>query len=941
NDRERIEHAQTIKERIKELREKLGIDFPIYFFFTKCDLIAGFNDFFDGFSKKEREQAWGFTFPLDSGDERNAYSRFSNEYEQLLQRLNSRVLSRMQAEKDVSKRARILAFPQELAALKPIANDFIKNVFQASRLDKAVMLRGIYMTSGTQQGTPIDRVLGSLASTFGLDQQQVPSLSGQGRSYFIHDVLSNVIFREAGLGDTKKSYQVQLSMMNKAAYAASLLVVVVAAIGWTSSFSDSEQRVADVQQYVEKYIRETRGVDTTKAMPADILPAVNALSSALELLEEDRERWFAQGGLDQSGKLGESLESAYGRVLKTLYQPSLILFLEQQLVNEANNSEQLFAALKTYLMLTDTSKLDRKTVESWLASIWPLYLAGDPTNQARLNLHTTNLLSGDYQAMLPKPSYISHARERLNSVPLAERVYARLRDNSDASKYDLKTKDWLKTASGKSFQFREGIENIPRIPGFFSHNGFHKVFLKENTLVSQSTAEEGWVLGMTETAELNEQELKDLRNNVQKLYLHDYEEVWRNLLNSLDVVKFDSIDHAVDVLDEFSSPTSPLKTLLTAVETNVSLTRLPRVETKVAALGKAADALQAVADSASKRNPDAPWRVVDENFKPIAKLADGGAAGTPPIDQTLKMIADVKATLIKVNGSPNLNEASHKLAAERVKNRGNDAIGRLRKHAQSLPAPVKGWVTALSSESWRVLLVQSKEQIRDNWVNEVYPEYERNIVRRYPLSEKSTTDVSLDDFARFFGPGGTMDTFFKNNLEPFVATRSRVWRENAIEEQDLSLNRQLIVNLQRAASIRDTFFRDNPDTPSLEFIMKPRNLDAKISRFTLELDGNQLVYRHGPTRSSKITWPGNSTNGRAKANFETTTGREYRVDKDGTWALFRLFDEARVKGGGQYDLVNATFQAKSYNAEYEVRTKGVSNPLATNVLHKFSLPKEI
>jgi type VI secretion system protein ImpL len=44
---ERQAHAAAIKKRILELKQKLGIDFPIYVLFTKLDLVAGFTEFFD------------------------------------------------------------------------------------------------------------------------------------------------------------------------------------------------------------------------------------------------------------------------------------------------------------------------------------------------------------------------------------------------------------------------------------------------------------------------------------------------------------------------------------------------------------------------------------------------------------------------------------------------------------------------------------------------------------------------------------------------------------------------------------------------------------------------------------------------------------------------------------------------------------------------------
>src|SRR5690606_18103481 len=62
SESERRAHAAAIKARIAELYEHFGLRFPIYLLLTKCDLVAGFEAFFDDLRRGEREQVWGFTF---------------------------------------------------------------------------------------------------------------------------------------------------------------------------------------------------------------------------------------------------------------------------------------------------------------------------------------------------------------------------------------------------------------------------------------------------------------------------------------------------------------------------------------------------------------------------------------------------------------------------------------------------------------------------------------------------------------------------------------------------------------------------------------------------------------------------------------------------------------------------------------------------------------
>ena len=194
---ERIAHARAIRSRVKELEAKLGARMPVYLLFTKADLIAGFTEFFGGLDRDRRDQVWGTTFPLQAGEAGYAAS-FAAEFRALVDRLDDQLLSRMQEERGADQRAMIAGFPAQIASLEQPLTAFIQEAFGGSRLERAPMLRGVYFTSGTQEGTPIDRLTGSLSRAFGLDQRRLPSLRPeQGKSYFLGGLLRNVIFGEA------------------------------------------------------------------------------------------------------------------------------------------------------------------------------------------------------------------------------------------------------------------------------------------------------------------------------------------------------------------------------------------------------------------------------------------------------------------------------------------------------------------------------------------------------------------------------------------------------------------------------------------------------------------------------------------------------------------------------------------------------------------------
>ena len=184
DEKERERHVTAIRTRLDEISQTLRIAVPVYVLVTKCDLVAGFAEFFDDLGQDARGQVWGTTFPIESTESGRAPELFEKEFSRLLERLQQHVLGRMERERDTRRRVTILAFPQQMAAVGPLLNDLLKRVFTTTGFDNQILLRGVYFTSGTQEGTPVDQVLGAVARAFGVTSHVAPAAAGRGEGVF-------------------------------------------------------------------------------------------------------------------------------------------------------------------------------------------------------------------------------------------------------------------------------------------------------------------------------------------------------------------------------------------------------------------------------------------------------------------------------------------------------------------------------------------------------------------------------------------------------------------------------------------------------------------------------------------------------------------------------------------------------------------------------------
>jgi type VI secretion system protein ImpL len=194
---ERQQFAAHVRMRLAELYAGLGTRFPVYLLVTKMDLLAGFAEFFGNLDDAAREQVWGTTF--DYGiDPMEASKHYAADFSVLQDRLYAHMLGRLEQEPDLVRRASIYRFPQQFHAIGPLVEEMVGLAFSTHVDYQPLMLRGVYFTSATQAGKPIDRVMRTLERAFKFEHVE-PEVVGPGKPFFMARLLREVILPEAGL----------------------------------------------------------------------------------------------------------------------------------------------------------------------------------------------------------------------------------------------------------------------------------------------------------------------------------------------------------------------------------------------------------------------------------------------------------------------------------------------------------------------------------------------------------------------------------------------------------------------------------------------------------------------------------------------------------------------------------------------------------------------
>ncbi len=942
---ERNLHARAIKQRIQELQNQLSMTFPIYVIFTKADLVAGFNEYFAELSEEEREQAWGFTLPMESSEDiQGVVSLFNKEFYQLIVKVNEGMLQRLNGERDPKVRALIYEFPKQLRMLQGAADDFLKEIFAPNAFEKLPLLRGAFIASGHQAGNPIDRVSSQMASGFGLKPSAPLSVNhNEPKGFFLKSVLNDVIFAEQNIATVNTEHARQNRWLRRTAITSICVSSVVLGASWWASANWNQALSAQISDGVEVFKQNANGGLTESS---DLITLANGLTILRNLPTGYEgnlpDGWPNHLGLYQGDRLAQATNEVYQRAL----QQYLLSYVSKSLVSDmANNKthiDYLYETLKTYLMLFEREYYNAEQIKSWFSFHLENNIPGDVNKVMRLalNEHLEVLLSSSAIEPAYNALAVSEAREILLSVPLAERAFARIQQKSKQHQLgEFKLTNVLPNESIGLFYRHSGESMSKPIPALFTYEGFYKVFLVEHKKIIQVLTKDSWVYG-DEVKGMGDDVEEQIIKQVKERYFKEYSYYWRDLIDDVALKPFDSASQGAYITKVLTGPDQPIQKLLTAIQDNIELTKLPASETA----GKAGKLAGAVAahkmPSATNRfkqympedvsiNIALPGESVENVFPGILGLED------TDILQVQTQMKKVHALLAKLSRG---QTSGDKIVRQHVNLRqAGEPIAELDKLVEDLPSPFAAMVEGVVESTTKISLQSSRYHLNDVWQGTVYNEYKKRIRGRYPFKRSAQDEVRIRDFSRFFSPEGTMSKYFETYIKPHVRMGARRWTF----KNNIGLSNKSLVVFRKWHKIKNEFF-ESGSTPEIQFALKANYLDRDMQQIKLQIDDQNFVYRHDPIRVTEYHWPSSANFAQTRviftpANYMRTVEKSY----EGDWAWFRFLDDIVAKRPKTLKDNMLEIEVQGHIAKIQLIAGSASTPFKTRELEAFSCPAKL
>jgi type VI secretion system protein ImpL len=297
--------AKSIRRRLNELMRSLGARFPVYVLVTKCDLIQGMAPLCDQLSEKALRQAMGVLQHRAGGAADFAARAIQTVCERLrdyrLLILNKPGIGGHPGS-SVSAEPALLLFPEEFERLRPGLERFVAAAFQETPYTETPLLRGLYFSSGRQEGRPYSHFLKELGLI--AEREMLP---GTNRGLFLHDFFDRILPADRDLlAPTERA--VSWNRLTKNLGLAAWLAVGVAVCGLLSfSFAKHLGAFTAISNTLSQ-VEDLRGdLVTDIGLMQDFYNKIDGIRS------QSFSGWLPRFGLHQSEEVERAVRSGFCR----------------------------------------------------------------------------------------------------------------------------------------------------------------------------------------------------------------------------------------------------------------------------------------------------------------------------------------------------------------------------------------------------------------------------------------------------------------------------------------------------------------------------------------------------------------------------------------------------------------------------------------------------
>ncbi len=859
-----IHDARELRKRIDETIEKIGFTFPVYLLFTKCDLVAGFADFFASLTPAERTQVWGMSFPVPMPHGETPATAFPGQFDRLLERLRNfrtRRLARISGTEDWG---RVFMFPEELTALRSKLMLFMETLTEKNPFSKEdPIFRGAYFSSGRQMGTPLDMVVRQIQSILGSTGDRLEEAQPEKEdSYFVRDLFSKLIRADQDLSQQSQAGSKQWFRAQLVLSAVAGVLAIVASVYVMTSFSRLNGRMNDTKTAVAKF----------EERPGHLAPDIDTIKDLDGLRARVSDSWHAW-----PLSVASSVRQAGFDLYVESFRKAVLRPVESDVADDLENPASLDAdkirrLLQADLLMVYPDQRGRIGDEKDMGPT--LYDYGIEDSEEFPELEDTFTgMCGDFL----------DAKEPLHDAEFRSEALSR---GARALRRTHTTEAFFEgIVAGASFAVADGDLDMRTLTG-------DQRILQTDEVIRAAFTKTGW-------NDYVEDRIKDVRKVIEKdnelivlagetpaqdapdrdalftLYAESYPVEWAEFLGSIDMENYDSCKDAEKDYDDLKkSKSSPIL--------------------------KIAKRLADEADFGKTATGDI--KKIETALNPVRLFSQSPNDEDPaPVDGYRKSLDDAHDLLDDCVSKDDFKFDNDDL---------RDAVDDIEEFLDGFPGDdlpdAFGELLKMPFEIADGILTGKKErtesgEANSKWKDRVFSDYASGVRGRYPFG--SGGPASPGAIASVLGTGGGLDSYGE-----------------FLDESKIRVNESVRSAVRSAGRIR-SFMRIGGGEVATSFkveLFEPRAMNdsgketlRSLDLVRLTINGKELRRRSaGSNRDMNVNWSTSTESTECSIKLEHTSASQTlgQMEEDGTiWSWFKLVDRGNAAKRGSGHLVTWEF----------------------------------
>lgn len=288
------EDGQNMRKRIDQLMRVVGARFPVYILVTKMDKVYGFNETFEGLPPEDASQAMGY---INRNSKAHWDMFLDDAFESVSDRIGEIALRVIRGSKTL--KPGMIVFREELLRLKPGLIDLMKSVFGDNPYQETPLLRGVFFSSGKQDGAPLSEFLDHAG--FAPEAQDKAAVE---KGMFLRDIFSRLLPGDRSLYTHTHDF-LRWRRITRSLGFTSWLLVCAALFGLlTFSFAHNWHTLKEF----------TDTFRTLPSLPGDTaanLLTIEKYRLEIEELERNNSHWYFPGFALNQSKIAERRAKEY------------------------------------------------------------------------------------------------------------------------------------------------------------------------------------------------------------------------------------------------------------------------------------------------------------------------------------------------------------------------------------------------------------------------------------------------------------------------------------------------------------------------------------------------------------------------------------------------------------------------------------------------------